>query len=167
MSILKIGHSYGGWPRLWHLTILVYYTLGSENWKILGGRLPQNRVFFKTGRGGVDFFAKKYRTHLRWNPYRYWQYASLRLSMPCKQKWYAWFIIITITCSAAQNATRNLWINYILLWKNEIYSGKHLEKSWKNDPERLCEPCYSCTVCDYSWKQKGNLNTHLILHSAG
>ena len=38
-------------------------------------------------------------------------------------------------------SAKSHWINYILLWKNEIYSGKHLEKSWKNDPERLCEPC--------------------------
>jgi len=40
-----------------------------------------------------------------------------------------------------QKDTRSYWKKYILLWKNEIYSGKHLEKSWKNDPERLCEPC--------------------------
>ena len=62
-----------------------------------------------------------------------------------QQKLYSWFWIISTRLT--QNATRkhgtsakSHWKNYILLWKNEIYSGKHLEKSWKNDPERLCEP---------------------------
>ena len=41
-------------------------------------------------------------------------------------------------------SAKSHWINYILLWKNEIYSGKHLENTWKNGPERLCEPWSSC-----------------------
>ena len=114
-----------------------YYSKGKEleNWPKKCGKIPRSVKNFARG-GPIRW---KLQSTIGW-----WRW---RQKLP-QQKWYSWFWIISTRLT--QNATRkhgtsakSHWKNYILLWKNEIYSGKHLEKSWKNDPEKLCEPCHS------------------------
>ena len=115
---------------------MVYTGAGSASCKILGGRLPQNRVFFKTGRGG-GFFSQKMivrtcgETHSVIDSMLAYmaQYA-----LQAKMIFLIYHITITYWQLKMQPGTsaKSHWINYILLWKNEIYSGKtpgkHLEK---------------------------------------
>ena len=155
--VMEGGQSYDTWLYTIYNIVLYYiiYTVYTALRKLKNsGREvpPKSGLFQNWERREGGFFLQKIivRTCGETHSVIDSMLAFGSVPMPCKQKWYSWFII-TITYSAAQNAPRNLCKKSLdklyftlkkwdLLWKTH---GKIME----NDPERLCEP-WSKVICD-------------------